>query len=131
LDIFNVKSYQEDIITSVADALQYISYYHPLDYVKAVEEAYNKEHGITPRGVVKKITDIMDVGDAQQSTNAAQRILVAEGLADYKAKSPQEIGKEIKALEAQMLEHAKNLEFEKAAELRDKVQSLQQQLLKS
>ena len=98
---------------------------------RAKQEAYNKEHGITPRGVVKKITDIMDVGDAQQSTNAAQRILVAEGLADYKAKSPQEIGKEIKALEAQMLEHAKNLEFEKAAELRDKVQSLQQQLLKS
>jgi excinuclease ABC subunit B len=98
---------------------------------RAKQQAYNEEHGITPRGVTKKITDIMDVGDTEKSANAAQRILVAEGLADYKAKSPAQIAKEIKVLEAQMLEHAKNLEFEKAAELRDQVQQLQQQLLKS
>jgi excinuclease ABC subunit B len=98
---------------------------------RAKQQAYNEEHGITPRGVSKKITDIMDVGDTEKSANAAQRILVAEGLADYKAKSPAQIAKEIKVLEAQMLEHAKNLEFEKAAELRDQVQQLQQQLLKS
>ncbi len=34
---------QEDLIQSVADALQYISYYHPLDFIQAMEEAYNKE----------------------------------------------------------------------------------------
>lgn len=98
---------------------------------RAKQQAHNEKHGITPRGVVKKITDIMDIGDTEQPANAAQRILVAEGLADYKVKSPAEIAKEIKSLEAQMLEHAKNLEFERAAELRDKVQVLQQQLIKN
>jgi len=99
---------------------------------RAKQQAHNEKHGITPRGVVKKITDIMDVGNTEQpAANAAQRILVAEGLADYKVKSPTQIAKEIKSLESQMLEHAKNLEFEKAAELRDQVQALQDQLLKS
>lgn len=95
------------------------------------QHAHNQLHGITPKGVVKKITDIMDVGDSKSPTNAAQKILVAEGLVDYKVKSPAEIGKEIKLLETQMLDFAKNLEFEKAAELRDKVQRLHQQLIKS
>ena len=96
------------------------------------QQAHNEKHGITPRGVVKKITDIMDVGSSEQpAANAAQRILVAEGLAEYKAKSPAQIAKEIKGLEAQMLEHAKNLEFEKSAEIRDKVQQLHEQLIVS
>lgn len=93
--------------------------------------AHNEKHGITPTALNKKITDIMDVGEADKPKNAAQRILLKEGLADYAKKSPIEISKEIKALEAQMLQHAKDLEFEKAAELRDKVQKLQEQLIKN
>lgn len=98
---------------------------------RAIQEAHNEKHGITPKGIVKRIGDIMDVGDSKKPTNAAQRILVAEGLADYQTKSPIEIGKDIKAVEAQMMEAAKNLEFEKAAELRDQVQKLQRQLIKN
>jgi excinuclease ABC subunit B len=98
---------------------------------REIQHAYNVKHGITPRGVVKSITDIMDVGGDNPALNAAQKILVKEGLAEYKTKSPIELAKEIKSLEAQMMEHAKNLEFEKAGELRDKVQQLQQQIIKN
>ncbi|GAA0291381.1 excinuclease ABC subunit UvrB [Psychrosphaera haliotis] len=98
---------------------------------RAIQEAHNEKHGITPKGIVKRIGDIMDVGESKKTANAAQRILVAEGLADYQTKSPIEIGKDIKAVEAQMMEAAKNLEFEKAAELRDQVQKLQRQLIKN
>ncbi len=101
------------------------------DRRRAKQQAHNEKHGIVPTGLNKKITDIMDVGDSEKAPSAAQKILVAEGLANYKTKSPVELAKQIKELEAQMLEHAKNLEFEKAAELRDQVQQLQAQLLKS
>lgn len=101
------------------------------DRRRVKQQAHNEKHGITPKGLNKKITDIMDVGDGERKPSAAEKILVAEGLADYKVKSPAEIAKQIKDLESQMLEHAKNLEFEKAAELRDKVHQLQQQLIKS
>lgn len=95
------------------------------------QHAYNIKHGITPRGVIKKITDVMDLGESKSTNNAAHKILVKEGLINYQTKSPQEIAKEIKSVEAQMLEHAKNLEFEKAAELRDTVKKLQAQLIKN
>jgi excinuclease ABC subunit B len=98
---------------------------------REIQHAYNVKHGITPRGVVKSITDIMDVGGDNPALNAAQKILIKEGLAEYKTKSPTEIAKEIKVLEGQMMEHAKNLEFEKAGELRDKVQQLHQQIIKN
>ena len=101
------------------------------DRRRAKQQAHNEKHGITPQGLNKKITDIMDVGDGERKPSAAEKILVAEGLADYKVKSPAEIAKQIKELESQMLEYAKNLEFEKAAELRDKVQQLHEQLIKS
>jgi excinuclease ABC subunit B len=96
------------------------------------QQAHNEKHGITPQGIRKKIADIMDVGEVGTAANdAASKILVAEGLAQYRTKNPEQLAKEIKKLEAQMLEYAKELEFEKAAALRDKVQQLQQQLLKS
>lgn len=98
---------------------------------RAKQQAHNEKHGIVPKGVSKKITDIMDVGEAKKAPSAADKILVAEGLADYKVQSPAELAKQIKQLESEMLEYAKNLEFEKAAQTRDQVQKLQAQLLKS
>lgn len=95
------------------------------------QHAHNVKHGITPRGVIKKIGDIMDLGEGKSPSNAALKILVKEGLVDYRTKSPKELAKEIKTLEAQMLEHAKNLEFEKAGELRDQVKRLHEQLIKN
>jgi len=79
---------------------------------RRVQEAYNQEHGITPQGIRKAIRDI------------AQRVkVVAEARASYMATpiSRDEVVRLIKDLEAQMRKAAKNLEFEKAALLRDRV----------
>src|SRR4030066_2601520 len=47
--------HQEDFISSVADALQYISYYHPLDYIKALGEAYEREQSPAARDAIAQI----------------------------------------------------------------------------
>ncbi|WP_153132840.1 excinuclease ABC subunit UvrB [Dechloromonas hortensis] len=79
--------------------------------------SFNSEHGITPRGVSKKIKDIIDgvydAGSVQTELKAAQQ------QAAYEAMDEKTVAKEIKRLEKLMLECAKNLEFEKAAAARD------------
>ncbi|AWB67861.1 excinuclease ABC subunit B [Saccharobesus litoralis] len=96
--------------------------------------AHNLQHGITPKGLNKKITDVMDVGydDASNDADAGNTVKlrkIGEGKANYKVKSADDIAKEIKALEQQMFELARQLEFERAAKLRDDIQNLQQQLI--
>jgi len=79
---------------------------------RRIQEAYNQEHGITPQGIRKAIRDI------------AQRVkVVAEAKASYMATpiSRDEVVRLIKDLESQMRKAAKNLEFEKAALLRDRI----------
>lgn len=85
--------------------------------------AFNQEHNITPRSVQKQIKDIIDgVYNAEQDKQITQRELaVAEEQAQYEAMSEKQLSKEIKRLEKLMLEHAKNLEFEKAAKVRDQL----------
>lgn len=90
---------------------------------RAIQEAHNEKHGITPKGLNKKITDVMDVGD---SGNNAEK--TAAKLSLYKVKSPQDLAEQIKILEKQMMQHARDLEFEEAAACRDKVSGLQAQL---
>ncbi|ODT37023.1 MAG: excinuclease ABC subunit B [Lautropia sp. SCN 70-15] len=91
--------------------------------------AFNVEHGIVPRGVSKQIRDMIDgVWDPQQ---ARQELKAAEQLAGYDAMSEKALAKEIKRLEKQMLEHAKNLEFEKAAQLRDQLAALKERFFGS
>ncbi len=83
---------------------------------------YNLAHGITPRGVVKGIKDIIegayDMESAQASHKAAQK------LASYHAKDEKTLTRELKQVEKDMLAAAKNLEFERAAELRDELKHL-------
>jgi len=79
---------------------------------RGIQEVYNKEHGITPQGIKKAIKDI------------AQRVqAVAETRTPYIASpiSMEEMYRLIKQLESQMKKAAKNLEFEKAALLRDRI----------
>jgi excinuclease ABC subunit B len=91
--------------------------------------AFNVEHGIVPRGVSKQIRDMIDgVWDPQQ---ARQELKAAEQQAGYDAMSEKALAKEIKRLEKQMLEHAKNLEFEKAAQLRDQLAALKERFFGS
>lgn len=90
---------------------------------RALQDAFNKEHGIVPKGLVKKITDYLDVGD-DEAVDA-----VAETTAKYKSVSNKELEKQIADLEHQMYEHARNLEFEEAAKLRDEVEKLNDLIL--
>jgi len=90
---------------------------------RALQEAFNQEHGITPKGLVKQITDYLDVGEDGDLAE------VAEGKAAYKALTTKDIQKQIKDVEHQMYEHARNLEFEDAAKLRDVIENLNAELL--
>lgn len=94
------------------------------------QEAFNQEHGIVPRGLNKKIVDIMQVGGSANSTAGQASRQVAEAEAFYHPESPEALAKRIKQLETQMYQHARDLEFEQAARLRDEIQSLHEQLFR-
>jgi excinuclease ABC subunit B len=84
--------------------------------------AYNVDHSITPKGIIKRIKDLIDgVYDASQAQ-------VAQEEARYEAMSEKQIAREIKALEKKMLEHARNLEFEEAAAARDRLTELKKRV---
>ncbi|WP_342118090.1 excinuclease ABC subunit UvrB [Pseudoduganella sp. OTU4001] len=92
---------------------------------RAKQIAYNEKMGIVPRGVKKIIKDMID---GVYSAAAREQLEVAEEAAKYEAMSEKQISKEIKRLEKLMLDHAKNLEFEKAAQVRDQLHHLKEQL---
>lgn len=91
--------------------------------------AHNKEQGITPQGLKKMVRDIMDdaytTGAGQPDRKRNRK--VAEDKGKYVARSPAEVAKDIEKLEAEMMEHAKNLEFEQAAAVRDKIHQLREE----
>jgi len=92
---------------------------------RAKQVAYNAEHGITPRGIVKQIKDLIDgVYSAAASKEMEKQELQRAMVEDM---SEKDIAKEIKRLERLMLEHARNLEFEKAARVRDQLAILKEQ----
>ena len=92
---------------------------------RAKQERFNAEHGIVPVGVKKRIKDIIDgVYDAEGAQKALQ---AAQSRARYEALSEKDLSKEIKRLEKDMLAAAKNLEFERAAQLRDQMHALRKQ----
>ncbi|WP_286261869.1 excinuclease ABC subunit UvrB [Thalassotalea atypica] len=91
------------------------------------QHQYNVENGITPKGVVRKITDVMDVGTYSTAEQLAKK--AAEPHAEYEVLSVDEIDVKVKQLEKSMLDHAQNLEFEQAAAVRDKIAKLRLQQL--
>jgi len=93
---------------------------------RAKQMAHNVAHGITPVGVSKRIKDIID-GAYDYAEAQAQR-KVAQQEAVYHRMSEKELTREVKRIEKEMLEAAKNLEFESAAQLRDQLKALKQQL---
>jgi excinuclease ABC subunit B len=92
---------------------------------RAKQTAFNLENGITARGVKKAIKEMIDGVYSPQ----AQRDMLdgAKETAKVESMSEKQIGKEIKRLEKLMVDHAKNLEFEKAAQVRDQLHVLKQQ----
>jgi len=92
------------------------------DRRRDTQRAYNKKHGITPKGIKKAIIDVMGAGYEQK--HQQQILQVAEQQAEYAHMSPEKVSHEMDKLEKQMYEHAKNLEFEAAAAMRDKLEQL-------
>jgi excinuclease ABC subunit B len=88
--------------------------------------AFNLQHGIVPRGVSKKIKDIID--GVYNAESAQTELKAAQQRAVYEAMDEKTVAREIKRLEKQMLECAKNLEFEKAAAARDELFRLREQI---
>ncbi|WP_097461870.1 excinuclease ABC subunit UvrB [Mangrovitalea sediminis] len=102
---------------------------------RARQMEHNIKHGITPTGLVKKVTDIMEgaIPGRRRSERAQQR--VAEPASGYgvvtEGRSPQEMLKDIERLEDEMYQAASNLEFEKAARLRDDIIALKEATLRA
>ena len=89
------------------------------------QTAYNVAHNITPKSVKKEIRDIID--GVYKSDSLENEFGLVDGQ-DYEKMGPKELAREIKRLENEMFEHAKNLEFEKASEVRDKLASIRKQV---
>jgi len=93
---------------------------------RARQVIYNTEHQITPRGIRKAVADIME--GARSTTASSARVTYlkfADERAKYEAMSPQKRLQHIKKLEQQMHKHARDLEFEQAAQLRDAIHRIQ------
>jgi excinuclease ABC subunit B len=88
--------------------------------------AFNKANNITPMGIKKEIRELID--GVYNPHEARLELQVAEERKDYEAMSEKQISKEIKRLEKLMVDHAKNLEFEQAAKVRDQLQVLKENL---
>jgi len=87
---------------------------------RKIQQAYNQRHGITPETIQKDITQIFNFGNEKEGTAVDH---VAEAIETYK--SLDDIDAAVNSLEKDMHEAAKNLEFEKAADLRDQIRALQ------
>ena len=85
------------------------------------QEAFNEANGIVPRGVQKQVRDLIDgVYEPGRAAKGAD--------SDYETMGEKQVSREIKRLEKLMFEHAKNLEFEKAAQVRDQLALLREQV---
>lgn len=98
------------------------------------QHAYNEQLGITPQPLKRSVKDIMELGDIaksrkQKNSKVVPLAKVAEESATYQVLTPQQLEKEISKLEAAMYQHAQNLEFELAAQKRDKIHQLRQQFI--
>ncbi|TND52843.1 excinuclease ABC subunit B [Aeromonas veronii] len=99
---------------------------------RAVQHAHNLKHGITPKGLNKSIGDVMDMGGSRTAGKPGKGMRKAAELqGEYHVRSASEIAKEIKRMEEQMFQHARDLEFEQAAALRDQIQQLRSELIES
>jgi len=95
------------------------------------QEAFNAKHSITPKGVEKSVQDIMEGARRMPTRGKAKSRKVAEQKVSYATElanlSPAALSRKLKQLETQMQEHAKNLEVEEAAALRDQLTEIKQQ----
>ena len=94
---------------------------------RARQVAHNAAHGITPRGIRKQVRDLIDGVYSDKAKDDLARFEQIREAAAVETLSEKDLGRRIKQLEKQMLDHAKNLEFEQAARLRDQLALLREQ----
>ncbi|HHH36143.1 MAG TPA: excinuclease ABC subunit UvrB [Gammaproteobacteria bacterium] len=112
--------YADSVTDSMARALE------ETERRRRKQIAYNEAHGITPRGVQKAVIEIIDGVAVAGGRDGRAAGAVAEAAADYAALAPEQLAREIDALEQQMYQHARDLEFEEAARLRDRIAVMRQ-----
>jgi excinuclease ABC subunit B len=96
---------------------------------RAKQMAFNQENGIEPKQIVKRVKDLIDGVYSEKSGKEAERLEARQiERARVEDMSEKDVAKEIKRLEKQMLEHARSLEFEQAARVRDQLALLKEQL---
>ncbi|MFZ2449484.1 MAG: excinuclease ABC subunit UvrB [Methylovulum miyakonense] len=115
--------YGDKITNSMAKAIE------ETDRRREKQHRFNLEHHITPATILKSITDILQVAIPGSGTSSKTLSKVADITADYHVMTPKQMGKKLKQLEEAMYQHAKNLEFEQAAKVRDEIKRLQAQIL--
>jgi len=94
---------------------------------REIQIAYNRKHGITPKGIVKDVRDVLEAGYGDKhSRKTVELQKVAEEKAIYQAMTPKQFSKTLEQLEKQMYEHSRNLEFEDAARVRDEIERVKQ-----
>ena len=94
---------------------------------REIQIAYNKKHGITPKGIIKDVRDVLEAGYGDKhSRKTVELQKVAEEKASYQAMTPKQLSKVLEQMEKQMYEHSRNLEFEEAASVRDEVERIKQ-----
>ncbi|MGH8582268.1 MAG: excinuclease ABC subunit UvrB [Gammaproteobacteria bacterium] len=113
--------YANEVTGSMRRALE------EMDRRRSKQRQYNTRHGITPRGVQKAVIDIIEV-DYGGGLAGAGRLRLAETAAEYRAIAPEAAARTIKKLEEQMHRHARELEFEQAAKLRDEIALIRAQV---
>lgn len=91
---------------------------------RAIQEAYNREHGITPQTINKAVQDIIERESEEKSAAQKEDLTILKS--GYNLLSPQGRNKYLKALEKEMFEAAKDLEFERAAVIRDEIAAVKQ-----
>ena len=109
-----------------AAAYSYIAMQKAIDETGRRRErqlAHNKAHDITPASIVKQVSDIME---SAYPTPKRGRFKASEGAVDYEAMSPEQLMKQAAKLEKKMLKHARDLEFEEAARLRDEIRHVRE-----
>ncbi|SJM96542.1 excinuclease ABC subunit UvrB [Crenothrix polyspora] len=101
------------------------------DRRRETQQLYNTEHNISPTTIYRSVLDIMQAaipGSGKSSTSKTYD-KIAETAANYQVMSAKQLSKKLKQLEEAMYQHAKNLEFEQAAKIRDDIKLLREQML--
>jgi excinuclease ABC subunit B len=89
------------------------------------QQAWNARHGITPKSIRKAVADVMEGAVSHRPGSVRQFAKVSEAITDYGRLGPEQLARKISELEQQMYTHARNLEFEEAARLRDEIRRIE------